>query len=55
MVGLKDPGTLATLYAQLTNDAGANAWPKFQAAVQALPNGVTSDDPFNGMPTAAAP
>jgi hypothetical protein len=46
MVGLGDGGTLAQLYANLTGDAAANAWPKFQAAVQALPNGVTSDDPF---------
>lgn len=49
MVSLGDPGTLAALYAQLTGDAATNAWPKFSAAVQALPNGVTNDDPFNGM------
>jgi len=41
-------GTLADLYAQLRSDAGVNAWPKFLAAVQALPNGVTNDDPFGG-------
>jgi hypothetical protein len=55
MVGLGDAGTLAALYAQLTGDAADNAWPKFQAAVQALPDGVTSDDPFDGMPSATPP
>lgn len=49
MVGLGDSGTLAALYAQLSGDAATNAWSNFSAAVQALPNGVTSDDPFNGM------
>ncbi len=49
MVGLGDSGSLADLYAKLTGDASANAWPSFSAAVQALPAGVTSDDPFNGM------
>jgi len=48
MVALGDSGTLAQLYANLTSDAASNAWPAFQAAVQALPNGVTSDDPFGG-------
>jgi hypothetical protein len=48
MVALGDPGTLAQLYANLTSDAASNAWPKFQSAIQALPNGVTSDDPFGG-------
>ena len=46
MVALGDAGTLAQLYANLTSDAATNAWPKFQSAIQALPNGVTSDDPF---------
>jgi hypothetical protein len=49
MVALGDSGTLAALYAQLTQNAASSAWPSFSAAVQALPNGVTSDDPFNGM------
>lgn len=49
MVSLGDPGTLAGLYAQLTGDASSDAWPNFQAAVQALPSGVTTDDPFNGF------
>lgn len=47
MVVLGDTGTLAQLYANLTSDAASNAWPKFQDAIQILPNGVTSDDPFN--------
>jgi len=46
MVSLGDSGTLAQLYANLTGDSASNAWPNFQAAVQALQNGVTSDDPF---------
>jgi hypothetical protein len=49
MVALGDSGTLAALYAQLTQNAATGAWASFSAAVQALPNGVTSDDPFNGM------
>jgi hypothetical protein len=49
MVGLGDAGTLAELYAQLTGDAAGNAWSAFQAAVAALPGGVSTDDPFNGM------
>jgi hypothetical protein len=48
MVALGDAGTLAQLYANLTSDAPSNALPAFQAAVQNLPNGVTSDDPFGG-------
>jgi len=46
MVALGDAGTLAQLYAKLTSDAASNAWPKFKSAVQALPNGITSDNPF---------
>jgi hypothetical protein len=49
MVALGDSGTLAALYAQLTGDAASNAWSKFQAAVAALPGGITNDDPFNGF------
>jgi hypothetical protein len=48
MVSLRDSGTLAELYANLTSDAASNAFPEFQAAIQNLPNGVTSDDPFGG-------
>ena len=49
MVALGDAGTLAGLYAALTGDAASNAWPKFQAAVQHVPHGVTDDDPFGGL------
>jgi len=48
MVSLGDSGTLAQLYAQLTGDNAANAFPTFIAAVNALPNGITNDDPFGG-------
>jgi hypothetical protein len=48
MVSLGDSGTLAQLYANLTGDAASNALPTFLAAVQGLPNGITSDDPFGG-------
>jgi hypothetical protein len=52
MVSLGDGGTLAQLYASLTGDAAANAWPTFTAAVNGL-SGVNSDDPFGGVfPTA---
>lgn len=50
MVALGSGGTLAGLYAQLTGDAASNAWTAFSEAVNALPGGVTSDDPFNGFP-----
>lgn len=46
LVALGASGTFAQVYANLTSDNSSNAWSKFQAAVQALPNGVTSDDPF---------
>jgi hypothetical protein len=46
MVALGDSGTLAQLYANVTSGAASDAWTNFQAAVQALPNGVTTDDPF---------
>lgn len=49
LVQLGETATLADLYASLTGDAAANAFPNFLAAVQALPDGVTSDDPFNGL------
>jgi len=54
MVALGDSGTLAQLYSKLSGDSASNAWSKFQAAIKALPNGVTSDDPFNAFTTAAA-
>jgi hypothetical protein len=53
MVSLGDPGTLAQLYAKLTGNAASAAWPAFKAAVQALPAGVTTDDPFGGAPQLA--
>ncbi len=46
MVALGAKGTLAQLYAKLTLQPAGGAWSNFQAAVRALPNGVTSDDPF---------
>ena len=49
MVALGDSGTLAAIYAQLNGGAANNAWPQFQSAVQALPGGVTTDDPFDGF------
>jgi hypothetical protein len=49
MVALGDAGTLAQLYASLTGDAAANAWPAFMAAVQGLSSGITTDDPFGGQ------
>jgi hypothetical protein len=52
MVSLTDSGTLAQLFASLTGAAAANAWPSFKAAVQALPSGVTNDDPFGGTSAA---
>jgi hypothetical protein len=52
MVKLGDAGTLAGLYAALTGDAAANAWPKFSAAVAALSGGVTSDDPWGALASA---
>jgi hypothetical protein len=49
MVSLGDGGTFAQLYASLTSDDSANAWPNFQNAINTLPNGVTNDDPFDGL------
>jgi hypothetical protein len=46
MVALGNGGTLAQLYANLTSQSSDGAWSNFQAAVNALPNGVNSDDPF---------
>jgi hypothetical protein len=48
MVALGDQGTLAQVYGNLTGDVTSNAWPTFLATVQALPGGVTNDDPFGG-------
>jgi hypothetical protein len=49
MVSLGDSGTLAQLYERLTSNPASQAWPTFQTAVQAVPGGVTSDDPFGGL------
>jgi len=49
LVALGDEGTLAQLYARLTSDVATNAWPKFSSAIQKLPGGVTSDDPFGAL------
>ena len=48
MVALGAGGTLAQLYAKLTSSPGSAAWPAFKAALKALGNGVTNDDPFGG-------
>lgn len=49
MVTLGNAGTLAQLYAKLTGNAAANAWPKFETAIKALAGGVTDDDPFKAL------
>jgi hypothetical protein len=54
MVSLGDNGTLAQLYGQLTGEAASQAWSSFTAAVDALPQGVTSDDPFDALATQGA-
>ncbi|MBO0727743.1 MAG: hypothetical protein J2P57_00705 [Acidimicrobiaceae bacterium] len=54
MVSLGTTGTLAQLFSSLTGDAAGNAWTTFTAAVRALPGGVTSDNPFNALPSAIA-
>jgi hypothetical protein len=48
MVSRGDSGTLAQLYADLTSNPTSRAWPAFVAAIKALPNKVTNDDPFAG-------
>src|ERR1700726_2142197 len=48
IVSLRDAGTLAQLYANLTSNAASSAFPTFITAVQALLGGVTTDDPFGG-------
>jgi hypothetical protein len=53
MVSLGEGGTLAGLFADLTTGVASTAFPKFVAAIQALPGGVTSDDPFGGAPQPA--
>lgn len=48
LVALTATGTFAQLYANLTSQSPANAWPSFQAAVQNLTSGITNDDPLGG-------
>jgi len=48
LVALGAGGTLAQLYAKLTSSPGSGAWSAFKAALKALRNGVTNDDPFGG-------
>jgi hypothetical protein len=55
MVALGDGGLFCVLYGNLTGDDPANAWSKFQAAIAALPFGVTDDDPFAGTVAPPAP
>lgn len=52
IVSLGTRGVLAQLYSELTGDAASSVWPKFLAAVKALP-GVRSDDPFGALGTSA--
>jgi hypothetical protein len=49
MVALGDSGTLAQLYGQVTGNPATAAWSQFTAAINGLPGGVTSDDPFNAL------
>jgi hypothetical protein len=49
MVALGDSGTLAQLYGQVTGNPTTGAWSNFTAAINALPGGVTSDDPFDAL------
>jgi hypothetical protein len=49
MVALGDSGTLAQLFANLTGRPASEALPTFLAAIQALPAGITSDDPFGAF------
>jgi hypothetical protein len=49
LVALGAGGTFAQLYAKLTGNDPKTAWPKFIAAVRALPE-ITSDDPFGAIP-----
>ena len=49
MVALGDGGTFAQLYNNLTSTPPTQAWDAFQAAIQALPNGIANDDPFGAM------
>lgn len=54
MVRLGDSGTLAQLYAQLTGNPATDASSSFSSAINGLPQGVTSDDPFGALAATAA-
>lgn len=49
MVALGDGGTLAQLYQELTGQPGRSAWSTFTAAINGLPGGVASDDPWDAL------
>jgi hypothetical protein len=51
LVPLGPNGTFARLYGDLTGKDPTTAWQAFIDAVQGLPGGVSSDDPFGGMTT----
>jgi hypothetical protein len=51
MVVLGDSGTLAQLYGQMTGKPATDAWSQFSTAINGLPGGVTSDDPFDVLAT----
>lgn len=51
LVPLGAGGTFAQLYASLIGKDATQAWTDFMAAIQALPGGVTSDDPFGALPS----
>jgi hypothetical protein len=53
MVALGDSGTLAQLYANLTSKSATQAWSTFLAAVNALPNPISDDNPFAAAPVRA--
>ena len=55
LVSEGDSGTLAQLYASLSGDAARVAWAAFMAAINALPGGVTTDDPFNELGSVTLP
>ena len=46
LVALTADGTFAQLYANLTGNSADSAFSSFQTAINNLPNGVNSDDPF---------
>ena len=46
LVALGDGGLWCVVYGNLTGDDAGNAWTKFSSAINGLPYGVTSDDPF---------